>query len=164
MTDLPTIALSVRQPWAWAIVHAGKDIENRTAVSVATGRMHPARIAIHAAQGMTRKEYENVADFMASIGVTCPRPDALVRGAIVGAVTVTAIIDRHPSPWFFGPRGLILADAVAVDPIPAVGHLGYFDWQAGGAVAPPLPWMLSWPNRALPRQVLASILDREAGQ
>ena len=23
-------ALSARQPWAWAIIHAGKDIENRT--------------------------------------------------------------------------------------------------------------------------------------
>jgi hypothetical protein len=23
-------ALTVRQPWAWAIVHGGKDIENRT--------------------------------------------------------------------------------------------------------------------------------------
>jgi hypothetical protein len=23
-------ALSIRQPWVWAIVHAGKDIENRT--------------------------------------------------------------------------------------------------------------------------------------
>jgi hypothetical protein len=22
-------ALSIRQPWAWAILHAGKDIENR---------------------------------------------------------------------------------------------------------------------------------------
>ena len=24
------IALSIRAPWAWAIFHAGKDIENRT--------------------------------------------------------------------------------------------------------------------------------------
>ena len=23
-------ALSVRQPWAWAIIYAGKDVENRT--------------------------------------------------------------------------------------------------------------------------------------
>lgn len=28
--DLPEFALSIRQPWAWAIVYAGKDIENRT--------------------------------------------------------------------------------------------------------------------------------------
>ena len=27
MTDLPELALSVRQPWAWAIIYAGKDIE-----------------------------------------------------------------------------------------------------------------------------------------
>lgn len=30
MADIPHLALSVRQPWAWAIIHAGKDIENRT--------------------------------------------------------------------------------------------------------------------------------------
>lgn len=30
MLDLPELALSVRQPWAWAIIHAGKDIENRS--------------------------------------------------------------------------------------------------------------------------------------
>lgn len=28
-SDLHQVALSIRQPWAWAILHAGKDIENR---------------------------------------------------------------------------------------------------------------------------------------
>ena len=29
MTEL-MLALSIRQPWAWAIIHAGKDVENRS--------------------------------------------------------------------------------------------------------------------------------------
>ena len=29
MTALPRLALSIRQPWAWAIINAGKDIEYR---------------------------------------------------------------------------------------------------------------------------------------
>lgn len=29
-SDLPPLALSIRQPWAWAILCAGKDIENRS--------------------------------------------------------------------------------------------------------------------------------------
>ncbi len=29
MTE-PMLALSIRQPWAWAIIHAGKDVENRS--------------------------------------------------------------------------------------------------------------------------------------
>ncbi|WP_409188395.1 hypothetical protein [Bradyrhizobium sp. RDM4] len=31
---LPEFALSVRQPWAWAIIHGGKDVENRSAPAV----------------------------------------------------------------------------------------------------------------------------------
>ncbi|MDQ4037441.1 MAG: hypothetical protein M3313_03600 [Actinomycetota bacterium] len=38
------IALSVRQPWAWAILHVGKDIESR-----------PGPPAIEAASGCTRR-------------------------------------------------------------------------------------------------------------
>ncbi len=26
----PMLALSIRQPWAWAVIHAGKDVENRS--------------------------------------------------------------------------------------------------------------------------------------
>ncbi len=164
MIELPSIALSIRQPWAWAIVMGFKDIENRNRFATSKGDMRPLPIAVHAAQGMTRAEYEDAAETMARIGVTCPRPDDLIRGAIVGAVTVTAIVAHHPSPWFFGPRGLVLADARTVDPIPAAGKLGYFAWQPGGTIAPALPWMRAWPNRASPRQVLASLFDREAPQ
>ncbi len=164
MTDLPSIALSVRQPWAWAIVMGFKGIENRNRFAISKGDMRPMPIAVHAAQGMTRAEYEDAADTMARIGVACPRPDDLIRGAIVGAVTVTAIVDHHPSPWFTGPRGLVLADARAVEPIPAAGRLGYFEWRAGGMLAPPLPWMRSWPNRATQAQVLDTLFDRRAAQ
>ena len=33
-------ALTVRQPWAWAIVHAGKRIENRTRRTNFRGRFY----------------------------------------------------------------------------------------------------------------------------
>lgn len=46
-------AITVRQPWAWAIIHAGKDIENRSWKTKTRGR-----VAIHAASGMTHAEYE----------------------------------------------------------------------------------------------------------
>lgn len=45
-------ALSIRQPWAWLILWAGKDIENRSR------RFHfRGRFLIHASAGMTRNEY-----------------------------------------------------------------------------------------------------------
>lgn len=142
---LPKIALSIRQPWAWAIIHAGKDIENRSTAALRHG-MEPRRIAIHAAKGMTRAEYASADEFMASIDVSCPKPDVLIRGAIIGAVTVTDVVAAHPSPWFFGPRGLVLTDAIAVDPIPASGALGYFKWSEAGEIDAPAKWMKTWPD------------------
>ncbi|MQA14935.1 MAG: ASCH domain-containing protein [Pseudonocardiaceae bacterium] len=38
-------ALSIRQPWAWAILHAGKDVENRS-----WPIRHRERLVIHAAK------------------------------------------------------------------------------------------------------------------
>ena len=139
---LPALALSVRQPWAWAILQGGKDVENRTAASVRLGRMREGPVAIHAARGMTRAEYDAAADFMAALGVDCPPPVDLPRGAIVGEVRVANIVSASPSPWFFGPRGLVLERPRAVDPIPADGALGFFLWKPnGGALAAPLQWM-----------------------
>ena len=147
MTYLPTIALSVRQPWAWAIIHGGKDVENRSTFAVTKGSIDARRIAVHAAKGMTRHEYEYARGFMARIGVDCPCPDALARGAIIGSVTVKAVLKSYPSRWFMGPKGLVLEDPVAFDPIPAIGALGYFEWKRSGAIPEPLPWMISWPGR-----------------
>lgn len=145
MTDLPPKALSVRQPWAWAIIHRGKDVENRSAAAIRHG-MTCRRIAIHASKGMTRDEYESAHNFMASLGIQCPRPDELLRGAIIGSVTVTDIVKESDSPWFFGPRGLVLADPKPCLAIPASGMLGYFTWARGGTEAEPLPWMKAWPD------------------
>ncbi|MEL7025734.1 MAG: hypothetical protein AAGO57_00700 [Pseudomonadota bacterium] len=142
--DIPQLALSVRQPWAWAIVAGHKVIENRSPGAVQTGNMGPGTIAIHAAAGMTEKEYDWAVWRLQRHGVTCPRPDDLVRRAIIGWVTVTDIVDESDSPWFGGPRGLVLENAVEIAPVPAPGALGYFRWQAEGDVAKPKPWMLKW--------------------
>jgi len=58
LPNLPV--LSIRQPWAWAIVHAGKDIENRNWPTRFRGRF-----LIHAAKGCTREEYLDACAFMA---------------------------------------------------------------------------------------------------
>ena len=87
MKDLPSFAISVRQPWAWAIIHAGKDVENRSKIAITRGGMSGhTHIAIHAARGMTRDEYESAATFMETIDVIAPRPDELLRGGIIGSV------------------------------------------------------------------------------
>ena len=141
MIDLPPLALSVRQPWAWAIVAGHKTIENRSAGSIAAGGMDCRRIAIHAASGLKEDEFQWGHWRLARHGVTCPRPDALPRSAIIGAVDVVEIVSESDSEWFGGQMGLVLDNAVACDPIPCVGQLGYFAWEASGALAPVKPWM-----------------------
>lgn len=144
MTNIPVAALSVRQPWAWAIIYGGKDIENRTAVAINKGSMRCQRIAIHASKGMTRGEYWDAHHFMLGIGVDCPPPDQLRRGGMIGSVDVIDIVAKSSSPWFFGPRGLVLANPKACDFVPAVGQLGYFRWKEADASIVPEParWML----------------------
>ena len=52
---LPTMAISIRQPWAWAIFHAGKDIENRGPMASKALFRPGLRVAIHASKGMTEE-------------------------------------------------------------------------------------------------------------
>lgn len=119
-------ALTVRQPWAWAIVHAGKDVENRT------WRPPPAiigqRIIIHAG-----KEIDQTAPPYGG------EQALVVRGAFLGTVTVA---DAHLastchglcSVWATVPTREVgcwhweLADPYAwPNPVPGRGALGLFD-------------------------------------
>lgn len=143
---LPTIALSVRQPWAHAIVYLSKNIENRDWYA-----RHPARryrpngpVCIHAAQGMTKAEYEDAAEFIEKIsGMPCPKPHELTRGAIIGTVEIVDGVTHSYSPWFMGSYGLVLANAKPLTvPIRAKGELGFFDWQRSEEPWPDLAkWM-----------------------
>ena len=153
MIDLPERALSVRQPWAWAIMFAGKDIENRSWQAVNHGLTVRGTIAIHAAKGMTKGEYEEASSFMESIGVTCPNPADLWRGSVIGTVEVVDVVKEHSSPWFFGPRGLVLRNPKSFVPVPVRGALGYFNWQSRRLSSFPDParWMLPTANKSEPQ-------------
>lgn len=148
-------ALSIRQPWAWLIVRpdltgqqridalsAGelKIIENRTWPTRYRGR-----VLIHASKGMTRQEYEDVADFVRDVNragllsggakppIVLPRWSALERGGIVGVATVTDCIlpYKRTSPWHMqGCYGFALADAQPLPFMPIPGRLGLFDVPA----------------------------------
>lgn len=131
---LPKMALSIRQPWAWAIVTPGvnKDIENRDWRSGFRGG-----VAIHASKGMTRAEYEDCLSTIHGISRSHPFPSGLAmpdfhdleRGGIVGVATIVDCVEDHASPWFFGMFGFVLADARPVPFIPVKGQLGFFEWR-----------------------------------
>jgi hypothetical protein len=127
-------ALSIRQPWAWAIIHAGKDVENRT-----WSTSYRGPVLIHAAKGMTRGEYEDCLATLHHIsrthpfpaGLTLPAFEELERGGIVGKARITHCIGSSPSPWFFDRYGFVLADAQPLPFTPLKGALGFFDVPAG---------------------------------
>lgn len=119
--------LTVRQPWAWAIVHAGKNVENRS-TNIAGGYRGP--VAIHAGAAWDW-------DSRYPVGETPHATSAsLVRGAIIGVVDLddvhaTLNHSRHPldacSPWADqnAEWHLVLANPRPLaEPIPYTGALG----------------------------------------
>jgi hypothetical protein len=116
-------ALSIRQPWAHLIVHAGKDIENRDWFTRLRGR-----ILVHAAKGMTRDEYADVREFCDRSGnAIVPDFDALQRGGVIGSVEIVDCVEHSESRWFFGRYGFVLRDPRPLPFIPYKGSLGFFE-------------------------------------
>lgn len=104
-------ALSIRQPWAHAIVHHGKDLENRTRHNGYRGPL-----LIHASAGMTEEDYAGAFQFVRERGLPrLPDPGSLARGGIVGIVDmVDSVGADHPeagSPWWMGPKAFVFANA-----------------------------------------------------
>lgn len=114
------LALSIRQPWAWAIIHAGKDIENRDWWTNYRGPFF-----VHASKGMTRAEYADA--ISAFPHIAWPHRDSLQRGGIIGRAKIVQCVTDHASPWFFGHYGFVLAEQEALDFIELKGSLGFFE-------------------------------------
>lgn len=121
-------ALSIRQPWAWLILNAGKDIENRDWPTSVRGRF-----LIHASKGMTRDEYEDGEDTLRVIDkrIELPPFEALERGGIVGSAVLTDCVQKSPSLWFFGRYGFELRDVLPLPFRPYRGQLGFFEVDDG---------------------------------
>jgi hypothetical protein len=119
----PALAISVRQPWAWLILHAGKDIENRTWLTRFRGR-----VAIHASKGMTFAEYDDACQFADGIrpDLVFPTFNMLQRGGIIGEVNIVDCVTASESPWFAGEYGFVLRDAKELPFLPCKGSLGFF--------------------------------------
>lgn len=121
-------ALSIRQPWAWLILNAGKDVENRTWFT-----NHRGWFLIHASKGCTRKEYrECIEEWVFEFHIPderVPAFDSLNFGGIVGAAYLGNCVRHSDSRWFGGPCGFMLEQ---VRPLPFVacrGALGFFKPQ-----------------------------------
>lgn len=121
-------ALSIRQPWAWLITHGYKVVENRTWETFYRGP-----ILIHAGKVMTKADYEAACIFMACderirhINAVLPLPKDLERGGIVGCADLVGCVRVHPSPFFVGPFGFVMAEAKPLPFVARGGMLGIFE-------------------------------------
>ena len=127
-------ALSIRAPWWWFILHAGKDIENRDWHTNFRGT-----VLLHASKWW--KQDKVIDDVDDAIDCFKQRPSADHNGAkitweemgakgghIVGKVDIVDCVVRSNSPWFFGAFGFVLANPVVFKtPIPCRSALGLFD-------------------------------------
>lgn len=129
-------ALSLKQPWLWAITEEDKRVENRTwkPMDWIIGK----RIALHASKN---DDPGGVVAIFNILGAELPHN--LPRGAIVATAKIIGWVDERngtfkgPSPclghyvddkWFFGPIGWILDDVKKLEvPVPCRGHLGLWD-------------------------------------
>lgn len=118
------ITLSVRQPWAWAIVNGHKPVENRDWPSQFTGP-----ILIHAGKTMARRYYEEVSEDLVARGLVpeVPAFEDLPRGGVVGVTTIVGCVEQMDSGWFTGPYGFVLRDSRPLSFHPCNGQLKFFD-------------------------------------
>lgn len=120
--------LSVRQPWAWAIIHGGKDVENRTWATKYRGPL-----GIHAGMqfDFNPKKHMDAARGWHDAGFKWNEAD---RGMIIGVVTVVDCIPASEckSDWAFKDSDQdiwcwVLENPKPIPLIKVKGQLGIFD-------------------------------------
>lgn len=132
--------LTVRQPWAWAIVHGGKDVENRVR-NIAGAYRGP--VAIHAglaydaawqSKVLAQTLSERFGTTKFDVAIEVPWRDGM--GSIIGVVDLDSVHEPH-NAWQDDESGrcsawaepdafhLVFANARAlIKPIPFKGALG----------------------------------------
>src|SRR3954451_14579731 len=109
-------ALSIKQPWAWLIVHGGKDIENRPWKTKIRGR-----ILVHASKAI---DVDALADFSNVL------PDSLMLGGIIGSIEIVGCVKESDSKWFQGPYGFVLRNPEPLIFTPLKGKVNFFEVDA----------------------------------
>ena len=111
-------AISIRQPFAWAVVTGLKTIENR---SLRFPRLL-GPVLIHAGLTFAR----DVPDELFPDG----HPE-LDGGGFVGIANIVGHVTDSDDPWFGGPLGLVMADARPLPFMPWKGQVGLFKVSVG---------------------------------
>lgn len=115
-------AISVQQPWAWALFH-GKDVENRPWATKYRGEL-----LIHASKNFDWDGYWWLKNHGFLLNSRLPLPDGFEVGSLIGKVTMTDCVVSHPSAWFSGNYGHVYSNPIEFKkPIPFKGALKFFE-------------------------------------
>jgi hypothetical protein len=124
-------ARSIHQPWANAILHQGKNVENRRWQT-----SHRGPLLIHASKSRASYDRQRPADW-AMAGLILPSWEDLTKGAILGVVDVIDCVQKErdyflpghgPNIWVEGPWLWVLANPRAFEnPVPFRGLQMLFD-------------------------------------
>lgn len=147
---LPKYAITVCQPWAWLILNAGKDVENRTKGVATTAKRHVGeRIAISVSRSVyvdgsavavtgatARGEIAHTFWVLRQWGlVGSLRPASYpeltsAAGHVIGTVMLRNVRSPPESGrvgWHMrGQWGLVLADPAPIEPILCTGGQGFW--------------------------------------
>lgn len=132
-------ALSIRQPWPWAILNGSKRLENRDWQPRNPNLRFRGTFLIQASLTFDRDDVDAVRDIYSDLGLNpllVPRPRLLHAndpdnpyplGGIVGQADVVGVVRQSDSPWFFGPLALVLDNVKPLPFVPCRGALGFFE-------------------------------------
>ena len=122
-------ALSIKQPWAWAICNLPdqfkKDVENRT-----WNTKYRGEFLVHASKGFDAVGYDRMRWYLHELGYKgeIPTKKEFIYGAIFGKTELVDVTQKARSRWFEGIYGFKLKNTVAFKTsIPYKGQLNFFN-------------------------------------
>lgn len=112
-------AITLHRPWAWAITHLDKRVENRTWKCPLPGG---SLFAIHAGKSWDMNAVRFIESVNSSELITMPPEEEHPRG-IVAIARFDGNVWHDDSPWFMGGIGWLFSDVVVFDnPVTCLGR------------------------------------------
>lgn len=122
---MPERALTLKQPWAWLIIHGCKNIENRPWNTRFRGRFY-----VHTSKEHHKVDYDRALQLCNEMGVELPPYGSSVYqcGGIIGAATIVTVLPREDVlAWKFqGQYGFVLGYRQPTNFIPCKGALNFW--------------------------------------
>lgn len=119
------LALTLYQPWAFIVVHGGKDIENRPWAPPLSWMKNKPYFAIHAGLHYDKEG----AEWLRARGSSW-QPEDIIHGAILGTARIGGVVKQSDSRWFIGPFGWLLEDIRPIKPLSCRGMQGLWPMPA----------------------------------